>query len=96
MAAHAVAEDAHAVRIHLFEVFEDGLGQLRGDVAVHLVSLAPRGFGRVDVEARAASEIKRVVLALDLEASCDRIRYNSFRTNGRDYLGAAVRGLVSG
>ena len=71
MAPHAVAEDADAVRVHLLEVFEDGPRQLRRDVAVHFVSLAPRGLCRVDVETRAAAEVVRVVFALDLEASCD-------------------------
>ena len=69
MPAHAVPEKADAVRIHLLEVVEDGLGELRGDVAVHFVSLVPGGFGRVDVEARAAAEIVGVVFALDLETA---------------------------
>ena len=67
--AHTVPEDAHPLRIHLLEVVENGLGQLRGDVAVHFVSLIPGGFRRVDVEARAAAEIKGVVFALDFETT---------------------------
>ena len=64
--AHAVPEDTDALRIHLFEVVEDGLGQFRVDVAVHSIPFVPGGFGRVDVESRAAAEIVRVVFALDL------------------------------
>ena len=71
VAAHAVAEDANAVRVQLLEVLEDGPGEFRGDVAVHFVTLAPGGFGRVDVEARAAAEVVRVVFALDFQTACD-------------------------
>lgn len=67
--AHAVPEDTDAVRIHLFEVVEDGPGQFRVDVAVHLISFVPRGFGRVDVESRATAEVVGVVFALDLETA---------------------------
>ena len=67
--AHAVPEDADAVRVHLLEVVEDGAGQFRVDVAVHLVPFVPRGFGRVDVESRAAAEVVGVVFALDLETA---------------------------
>ncbi len=74
MSAHAVSEDAHPLRIHLFEVVEDGLGELGGDVAVHFVSLAPRRFGRVDVEAGAASEVVGIVFAFDLQTSWNPIR----------------------
>ena len=63
--AHAVAEDADAVRIDLFEVVEDGLGQFRRDVAVHFVPFVPGSFCHVDVEARAAPEIVGIVFALD-------------------------------
>ena len=69
MPAHAVPENADAVRIHLLEVVEDGFGELRGDVAVHFVSFVPGGVGRVDVEAGAAAEIVGVVFALDLETT---------------------------
>lgn len=64
--AHAVTEDANAVRIQLLEVVEDGLGQFRRDVAVHSVACIPRRFRRVDVEAGARPEIVGVVFALDL------------------------------
>ena len=67
--AHAVPEDADAIRVHLLEVVEDGAGQFRVDVAVHLVPFVPRGSGRVDVESRAAAEIVGVVFALDLETA---------------------------
>ena len=52
MAPHAVARDADARRIDLLvKGREDGLGQLRRDVAVHLVVGGPGGGGGVDVEA---------------------------------------------
>ena len=66
VSAHAVPEDTDAVRIHLFEIVENGLGQFRVDVAVHFIPFVPWGFGRVDVESRAAAEIVGVVFALDL------------------------------
>ena len=67
--AHAVPEDTDALRIHLVEVVEDGPGQFRVDVAVHLIPFVPWGFGRVNVESRAAAEIVGVVFALDLETA---------------------------
>ena len=66
MPAHAMAEDTNALRIHLFEVVEDSLWQLRRDVAVHFVTLVPGRFCRVDVEASTASKIIGVVFALDV------------------------------
>lgn len=88
--AHTVSEDADPLRIHLFEVVENGLGQLRGDVAVHFVSLVPRGFGRVDVEARAASEIEGVVFALDFQATWNPVRRGSrpSEDHGVPYVGS--------
>ena len=71
MPAHAVTEDTHSLRIHLFETVENGLWQFRRDVAVHFISLVPRGFRSVDVETRAASEVVGVVFALDFETACD-------------------------
>ena len=64
--AHAVPEDTDAIRVHLFEVVEDGPGQFRVDVAVHLIPSVPWGFGRVDIESRAAAKIVGVILALDI------------------------------
>ena len=66
VSAHAVSEDTDAVRIHLFEVVEDGPEQFRVDVAVHFIPFVPWGFGRVDVEPGAAAEIVGVVFTLDL------------------------------
>lgn len=85
MSAHAMSEDAHPFRIDLFEVVENGLGELGGDVAVHFVSLAPRRIGRVDVEAGAASEVVRFVFAFDLQTSWNPIRY-AFRQIGGDRM----------
>ena len=69
MPAHTMSEDAHSLRIDLFEVLEDGLGEFGGDVAVHFISFVPGRFRRVDVEAGAASEIVGVVFAFDLQTA---------------------------
>lgn len=69
MPAHAVPEDADPPRVHLLEVLEHGPRQLRRDVAVHFVPLAPGGSCRVDVEARAAPEVEGVVFALDFQTA---------------------------
>ena len=76
MPAHAMAENANAVRIHLFEIVKDSLWQFRSDVAVHFVALVPGRFCRVNVEARAASKIIGVVFALDIQASWNPIRHH--------------------
>lgn len=65
-----MTENAHPFPIHLLEVFEHGPGQLRRDVAVHVIPLVPGRFGRVEIEARAGAEIVRVVFALDLQTAC--------------------------
>ena len=75
MPTHTVSENADPLRVHLFEVVEDGRGQLRGDVAVHVVSFGPGRPGRVDVEARAAAEIKGLVFAFDAQTTCRPVRH---------------------
>ena len=69
VAAHAVSKDADALPIYLCEVFENGEGELRGDVAVHSVPFVPGGLGRVDVEAGAAAKVVGVVFALDFQTT---------------------------
>lgn len=70
MPTHAVAEDTDPLAVHLLEVLEDGLGQLRRDVAVHLVAFVPGGFGGVEVEGGAGAEVEGVVFAFDFEPTC--------------------------
>ena len=93
MPAHTVSQNADPLRVHLFEVVEDGRGQLRGDVAVHVVSFGPGRPGRVDVEARAAAEIKGLVFAFDAQTTCRPVRHNSRRTDDDrvSVTGARVR-----
>lgn len=72
MSAHAVAHDANARTVELFERGENGLGQLLGDIAVHFVSLRPGFFGGVDVETGAGAKVVSLIFALNLETSCLR------------------------
>ena len=69
MPAHAMAKDTDPLAVHLSVVFEDGFGELGRDVAVHLVTFVPGGFGCVEVEAGAGAEVVGVVFAFDLEAA---------------------------
>lgn len=69
MTAHAVARDADTGRVKLLEGSKDRLGQLLGDIAVHLVSLVVRGLSRVDVEACAGTKVPRVVLSFDVQST---------------------------
>ena len=69
MPAHAMPEDTDPLAVHLLVVFEDGSGELRRDVAVHLVTFVPGGFGCVEVEAGAGAEVIGVVFAFDLKTA---------------------------
>jgi hypothetical protein len=67
---HAVTSNADSAAVKLLEVREQSFWELLGDVGIHVVALIPRLLGRVDVETSTGSEIVRIVLALDLQASC--------------------------
>lgn len=73
VAAHAMAGDANPAGVQLGEGGEDGLGKLVGDVGVHVVAVVVGGFGGVDVEAGAATEVVGVVFAGDVQAACLRV-----------------------
>lgn len=93
VASHAVSRDAHAAGVELREGGKDCLGQLLGDVSVHVVTIVVGGLGRVDVEAGPGAKVPGVVLALDIETTYIRRQLGIFYA--RDGCGY-VRGLVSG
>ena len=70
VSTHAVTSDADFVGVELRESSKDGLRQLRGDVAVHVIAIVVWGVGGVDVEAGTSSEVIRIVLALDIQTTC--------------------------
>ena len=70
MPTHAVSENADSLAVHLLEVVEDGLRELGRNVAIHLIAFRPRGLCGVEVKACAGTEIVRVILAFNLEATC--------------------------
>lgn len=84
MPAHTVSKDADSFRVDLLELVKHGLGQFCRDVAGHLVALVPRGFGRVDVEARAAAEIEGFVFALDLQTTYKIVASDVVLETGND------------
>jgi hypothetical protein len=69
VAAHRVAGDGDAGAVELFELREQRVGQLVGDVAVHVVALVVGFLGGIDVEAGARAEVVAVIFALDVEAA---------------------------
>lgn len=69
MPTHTVAGDTNTTGIQLRERSKDGLWQLFGDIAVHVIAGVVGGFSGVDVEAGAGAEVVCVVLALDVEAA---------------------------
>ena len=75
VAAHAVAGNGHARLVELVaKGAEDGLGQLLGDVRLHVVVLLP-GLGRgVNVEAGALAKVPAVLLARQVGAPRRRVR----------------------
>jgi hypothetical protein len=67
--AHGVAGDRYAGAVELFELCEEGFGKLVGNVAVHVIALVVRLFGRIDVEAGARTEVVALVFTLDVQAA---------------------------
>lgn len=74
MATHGMSRDGDPARIQLLEFSKDSLGQLLGQVRLHAVVLAPGVLGRVDVEARGAAKVPRLVLAGEVEPARGRVR----------------------
>lgn len=70
MSTHAVTSDAHFAGVELGESSKDGLGQLFGDIAVHVIAVVVGGVGGVDVEAGTGAEVIRVVLAFNVQTTC--------------------------
>jgi len=69
VSTHAVTSDADFAGVELRESSKDGLWQLLGDVAVHVVAVVVWGFGGIDVEAGTGAEVVRVVLTLDVQTT---------------------------
>lgn len=57
MSAHAVSCDADSAPVELLEGREESFWKFLGNVRVHVVAFVVRLLGRVDVEARAGTEI---------------------------------------
>lgn len=83
VSAHGVARNGHALRIQLLEVREDDVGQLVGDIRLHLVVLGPRLLRGVDVKGRAAAKVPGVVLARMVRAARRRVRVEQRELEGR-------------
>jgi uncharacterized membrane protein YoaK (UPF0700 family) len=64
-----VSGNTDTARIKLGECSKDGLRQLLGDVAVHVVAGVVGGLCSVYVEASAGAKVVCVILALDVEAA---------------------------
>jgi hypothetical protein len=64
-----VTSNADSAAVKLLKVLEQSFWELLGDVGVHFIALVPRLLGCVDVETSTGTEIVRIVLALNLQAS---------------------------
>lgn len=69
MTTHAVAGDTDAVGVQLRESTKDGLRELLGDIAVHVVAVVVRRLGGIDVKPGTGAEIVCIILALNVEAA---------------------------
>lgn len=69
MPTHTVAGNTNTTGIQLGERSKDGLRQLVGDIAIHVIAGVVGSFGGVDVEAGTGAEVVCVILALDVEAT---------------------------
>lgn len=69
MSAHAVSRQADLRSVQLVvHLPEEKPRQLLGHVAVHVVSVVVRCFGRVDVEPRTTAKVVVIVFALEAPA----------------------------
>ena len=73
MTTHAVTENTHTAAIQLLEFREKCFRKFIGDIAVHVIALAPWFLGSVDIETCARAEVIGVVFALDFEATWRRV-----------------------
>lgn len=66
MPSHTVSRNADPPLIDLRERRKHSLGQLLGDIGVHVVAVVVGRLGSVDVEASAGAEVVCVVFAFDV------------------------------
>jgi hypothetical protein len=66
-----VTSDADFAGVELWESSEDGLRQLLGDVAVHVITVVVGRLGGVDVEAGTGAEVIGIILAFNVQATCE-------------------------
>lgn len=92
MATHAVTSNANSAAVQLFKMLKQGLWELLRDIRVHFVVLVPRLLGCVDIETGTGTKVVRIVLTLDLQASCS---YDQ-NVRDKDIIMRNVLGLVSG
>lgn len=74
VAAHGVSRDGDAAGVELLEVLKDELGQLGGEVRLHLVVLLPGVADGVNVKGRGAAKVVAVVLAGQVGAAGRGVR----------------------
>lgn len=63
MPTHTVTSDAHPLSIQIGKSSEDSLGQLFGNIAVHIIANVIRRLCGVDVEPGTGAEIVCIILA---------------------------------
>lgn len=83
MSAHRMARNGHALGIQLLKVRKDDIGQLVGNVRLHLVVLGPRLLRGVDVKGCAAAKVPGVVLARVVGAARRGVRVEQRELEGR-------------
>ena len=66
MSSHTMARNANPSLIDLRERRKHSLGQLLGDIGVHVVAVVVGRLGSVDVEASAGAEVVCVVFAFNV------------------------------
>lgn len=83
MTAHRVARNRHTLRIQLLKLRKDELGQLLGDVRLHLVVLRPRLLRGINVKGRSAAKVPGIVLARVIRAAGRRVGIQKRELEGR-------------
>lgn len=82
MSTHTVASDAHPLSIQIGKSSEDSLGQLFGDIAVHIITSVIRLLCGVDVKTGTGAEIVCIILACNVQATLTEIsQYRRFPKN---------------
>ena len=100
MPTHAMTRYTNSFPVNLWKIPKDGVRELLGDVAVHVVSFWPRLLCSIDIEACTGAKVPVFIFVLDSQTACAQYVSASFLSSLLELVwlfpGIDLRGLVSG